>query len=327
MFRNSLKALLGSCSVLVVANASAYLGSFAPADGYSLSVFNGSANWCDVTHYNAGQYGVNAGNGAGPTPIAPNSQLWTVVSQAGGFFPTAAARNAAIGGAPPYPNTVPAGTIPSYIVGNHFPGRGGDGNNLAVRNDSPTGTGAIVYDYSIDTYDTGGTVPSTVTSGPVSTQFYYLPNPSMPVQPGTRGPDKFTMSFRDSGGNTGLEWGYAADNEVYWRNASGPWNYTGIYADAGDWDGIDVNIDLTADTFGIDYYDVGTNTWFNLVPAGTALATPMTDLTVLRWQLEDNVSSGIGGKNFFDDFTFHIPEPSTLALLGVGALLMRRRRA
>lgn len=184
-----------------------------------------------------------------------------------------------------------------------------------------------MYDYNIDTYDTGGTVPSTVTSGPVSTQFYYLPNPSMPVQPGTRGPDKFTMSFRDSGGNTGLEWGYAADNEVYWRNASGPWNYTGIYADAGDWDGIDVNIDLTADTFGIDYYDVGTNTWFNLVPAGTALATPMTDLTVLRWQLEDNVSSGIGGKNFFDDFTFHIPEPSTLALLGVGALLMRRRRA
>ncbi|MFN0135295.1 MAG: hypothetical protein ACKVS9_04165, partial [Phycisphaerae bacterium] len=93
MYRNSMKSLLfvSAAATIVASTASAHLGSFGPADGYSLSVFNGTANWCDVTHYNAGQYGANAGNGPGPTPMAPNSQLWSVVSQAGGFFPTTAA--------------------------------------------------------------------------------------------------------------------------------------------------------------------------------------------------------------------------------------------
>ena len=43
--------------------------------------------------------------------------------------------------------------MPIYIVGNHFPGRGGDGSNLAVRNDSPSGTGPLKYDYRIEWLD------------------------------------------------------------------------------------------------------------------------------------------------------------------------------
>ena len=44
----------------------------------------------------------------------------------------------------------------------------------------------------------------------------------------------------------------------------------------------------------------------------------MQDLTVLRWQLEDGLFAGVGGKNFFDDFAFtvNVPEPTGLVLGG-----------
>lgn len=327
MTPKNLRALIVPAGIALALPAFAHLGSFAPADGYNLFISaGGNANWSDVTYYNAGQYGPNAGNGPGPTSAVPDSGLWTLQSGIGAFFPTAALRSANVGTAPPYPPNVPPGTVPAYIVGNHFPGRGGDGSNLAVRNDTGIGSGAIKYNYSIDTYDTGGPVPSSVTSGVVDTQFYFMPNPATPPNPGAHARDKFIMSFKDGGGNVGVEWGYADDNEVYWRAGSGPFTYTGIYANAVNWDGVKVSIDLTSDTFGIDYYDVSNNLWSPMVASGTALGTPMTNLTTLGWFLNDAVNSGIGGKNFFDDFSFNIPEPSTLVLglFGVAALLRRR---
>ncbi|TWT45401.1 hypothetical protein RAS1_18240 [Phycisphaerae bacterium RAS1] len=305
--------------------ALAYLGSFRPQDGYSLSVYNGSANWCDVTYYNAGAYGPNAGGGAGPTPIVPDSGQWKLQSQAGAFFPTTAARNASVGGAPPYPSSVPSGSMPIYIVGNHGPGRGGDGSSLAVRNDSPSGTGPLKYDYALDSYDFGGTNPATVTSGTLITEFYYLSDPGVAPQPGTPPQDKFRLKFKDSLGNVGVEWGYGRDNEVYWRaNNGGNWSYTGLYADPGDWDGVRMSIDLGADTFMLEYYDVSTSLWTTLAAAGTPLGTALQDLTHLGWEMEDNVVGGLGGKNFFDDFSV-TPEPSTLVLAAAGLLVIRRR--
>ncbi|MGE0480418.1 MAG: PEP-CTERM sorting domain-containing protein [Phycisphaerae bacterium] len=320
-------ALAALVAANVVSAAFGYLGSFAPADGYDLNVFSGSANWSDVSYYNAGGYGPNAGGG-GVTPITPDSGKWKLTSQVGAFFPSAAARNAAVGGAPPYPTTVPPGTVPIYLIGNHFPGRGGDGSNLAFRNDSPAGTGFAEYDYYLDSYDFGGTNPASITSGVVSMQMYHMPNPNEPPNPdGTPAHDKFIQSFKDSSGNIGAQWGYARDNEVYWRaGSSGPWNYTGIYATAADWDGTRMSIDLGNDTFQFEYYDVGSNTWTTLAPAGTALGVAMSDLTRLGWALDDNLSSGIGGKNFFDDAAFTIPEPSTALLAGLGAAALLRRR-
>lgn len=305
--------------------AHAYLGSFRPQDGYSINVFTGSANWCDVTYYNAGAYGPNAGGGIGPTPAVPDSGLWKLQSQAGAFFPTNAARNAAVGGAPPYPNSVPPGTMPVYIVGNHAPGRGGDGSSLAVRNDTPAGTGPLNYDYSFDSYDFGGVNPASVTTGTVVTEFYYLSDPGVVPMPGTPPREKFRLKFKDSLGNVGVEWGYSRDNEVYWRaNNGGSWTYTGLYADATDWDGVRVSIDLSNDTFMLEYFDVSASLWLTLAPSGTPLGTAMQDLTHLGWEMEDNVAGGIGGKNFFDDFSV-TPEPSTLALAAVGLLVLRRR--
>ena len=317
-----------AAAVLSVASpAAAHLNSFRPADGYLVSGIGPfPADWVDVSYYNAGAWGPNSGGGS-VALIAPDSGNWSLLSQVGGFFPTAAARNAAVGGAPPYPNALPSGTVPAYMVGNHFPGRGGDGSNLAFRNDTPLGTGNAKYRYQIDTFDTGGPVPSSVTTGPVSMQFYFCPNPGDTPQPGTPRQEKFTMTMLDSSGNIGLQWGYARDNEVYWRDSpSSGWNFTGIYADATNWDGIRLDIDLSSDTFQLDYYIVSSNTWTTLATAGTGLGASMNNFTTLDWELVDGLASGIGGKNFFDDFAFNIPAPSSAALGVIGLVLISRRR-
>lgn len=326
-YRRSVITLAALSGLAGSSAAFGYIGSCAPADGYLLSGIGPfPADWVDVTYYNAGAFGANAGGGS-VTPVIPDSGRWSLLSQVGGFFTSSAARAASVGGAPPYPNAIPSNTVPAYMVGNHFPGRGGDGSNLAFRNDTPIGTGAAKYDYSIDTFDTGGITPSTVTSGVVSAGMYFCPNPSDPTQPGTHPLDKFTLSLKDSGGNIGLQWGYARDNEVYWRSGStGSWNYTGVYANASNWDGFNISIDLTAQTFKIDYYIVSSNTWINLAPAGTALGATMSNLTNLGWQLEDGVTSGIGGKNFFDDAYFSIPAPGASALIMLGGAFAGRRR-
>jgi len=307
--------------------ALAVLGSFSPNEGYNLNVFSGSYNWSDVSYYNAGSYGVNAGGGPGPTFIAPDSGKWRVVGQVGGYFSNSVARSAATSGAPPYPPVAQPGMIPVYLVGDHGPGRT-DNSSLAFRNDTALGsTGAAVYDYSLDTYDTGGPVPASVTGGTVNYGIYFSTSPNDPFVPGVRSPERFTQSVLDSAGNIGMQWGYARDNTVLWRTSpSGIWNYTGIVANAGMWDGISIDIDLTADTFKLDYFDSFANTWTTLAPAGTALGSTMGNFTGLRWQLEDGTNGGVGGKNFFDDATFVVPAPGTAALLGLAGLAGLRRR-
>jgi len=307
-------------------SAHAYLGSFNANDGYYLQ---SGTILGDVSIYNAGASGINAGGG-GFNSINADTGLWKVVGPVGGYFTTAANRAAAVGAGPAY-NPNPANAAAAYIVGSHFNGRAPDGVCLALRNDTPVGTGPMIYDYSFDTYDFGGPAPASITSGPVVTQFYYCPNPGDSPNPGSKIGEKFTMTFADSAGNVGLQWGYARDNSVYWRtSSSNPWTPTAFIADQTNYDGMKVSIDLTADTFAIDYFDVSANTWLNMVPAGTGLGMPMTNLTKLQWQLEDGLFAGIGGKNFFDDFSVTaIPEPSTwlLAALAVGAGLAYRRRA
>lgn len=308
--------------------ALAYLGSFGPNDGY-YAQYNTMLG--DVTYYNAGQSGVNAGGGP-MMQIAADSGLWTLQSPVGGVFDNSTDRNNYIALGLPHPATDP-NNEPAYLLGGHFSGRNNDGYNLAFRNDTPIGTGPAIYEYAIDTFDTGGPVPASVTAGVSSIGFYFCPNPGDPPDPSGATSHKFTLSLKDSLGNIGMEWGYARDNEVAWRDSpSSPWNYTGVIADATNWDGVDIEVDLTADTFGIDYYDVGTNTWSTMVPAGTPLGTPLLNITTLRWQLEDGVASGLGGKNYFDDFAIHtaVPEPSSFALAALAGLTMlataRRRR-
>lgn len=324
---------------LLAQTSSARLGSFTDADGYYHFLYpHNTYNWSDVTYYNAGQSGANAGGG-GPVFIAPDTGLWRLLSNNGAFFDSTTARNAYTSGAPPYPVASPpalgSGGSQAYLVGAHFPGRNFDDDNLAIRNDMPAGTGPVIYDYYIDQYDMGVT-PASVTSGTVDVQFYFMPTQAVPDLSGAKARDKFTLSFVDTSGDIGVQWGYTFENEVYWRtNTSGPWNYTSIIANdqpGSLWDGIKMSIDLTNDTFGFDYFDDTTDTWTNVVPTGTSLGTPMSDLTRLRWQLEDDDHSPYAGKNYFDDFSFTVvPEPASAVLVGLAAIagigLRRRQRS
>lgn len=318
--------LVALCGLSAAASpALAVLGSFGPNDGYSLNMYSGNYNWSDVSYYNAGAHGPNAGGGSAAF-IMPDAGRWRVAGPVGGFFGNAGDRAIGTAGAPVYTST-PANAIPAYMVGAHFPGRNNDGYNLAFRNDTPAGTGPAIYEYDLDIYDTGGPAAASVTTGVVSTQFYLLADPDQALPPGQLPRDKFTMSWKDGAGNTGFEFGYSRDNQVSWRTTvAGAWNYTGIYINPSDWEGVRANIDLTNDTFGLDFYDESANLWITLAPAGTAMGTPMNNFTTLRWQLEDAVSNGIGGKNMFDDFTFNIPTPGALGVLGLGLGVWARRR-
>ncbi|MBX3426036.1 MAG: hypothetical protein KF688_10185 [Pirellulales bacterium] len=308
--------------------AQAYLGSFTANDGYQ--AFYGSA-WGEVSHHNAGQYGANAGGGSF-TQLPADTGLWKLISPVGATFTNPVDRAAYLSGGPPYPLSSGANGVGAYLLGGHFPGRNGDGQNLAIRNDTPLGTGPMIYEYSIDSYDFGGIAPASVVAGTVDVEFYFCPNPGDTPDPsGAPSKDKFTLSFKDSLGNVGFEWGYARDNAVTWRkNPTDPWNATPFIADAADWDGVRTTIDLTNDTFSLDYFDVSANTWNNLVPTGTSLGSPLNDLTILRWQLEDGLFAGTGGKNYFDDFSFTapVPEPTSAVLAGLvlASLWSVRRR-
>jgi hypothetical protein len=328
--RSSRSVLLGVCggvaTLAAASPASAYLGSFTPADGYQII-----QPWVDVSYYNSGQYGANAGGGLA-AHVAPDSGLWRVENGfAGGIYSSWASRTAALTSVVgnTYPAVPPAaGGGAQYVVGNHSPGRT-DFSALAIRNDTPNNAGPVKYNYTLDTYDFGGAAPASITSGVVSTQFYFQASPTATVGgAGSLPRDKFTMSFKDASSTVGLEWGYAEDNEVYWRaGTSGPRTYTGVYVDVSLWDGVRVDIDLSAETFGIDYYDASLALWQSMVPAGTPLAASMNNLTDLGWQLEDNLLQGPWAtKNFFDDFKFVVPAPGASAVLGLLAVGVTRRR-
>lgn len=320
------------CASLALSTpALAYLGSFGPNDGY---VAQYGTVLGDVTYYNAGQNGANAGGGP-LAPVPADTGLWSLQTpNSGGVFASAANRAAFAATYPAYPPT-PANTVPIYLLGGHFPGRNADGSNLAFRNDTPPGTGAARYRYALDAYDFGGPAPASVTAGPLSVGFYFMPNPAdAPPADGTLPPVKFAMTLLDSAANPAFQWGYAFDNTVVWRDSpANPWNYTAVVADQANWDGVRFDLDLSADTFGIDYYDVGTNAWSTLVPAGTPMGSAIANLTHLDWQLSDAVniwgSPTVGGKNYFDDFSFTVvPEPATLAAVTafLSTLAVRRPR-
>ncbi len=99
-----LTVLLTLIAAMCIATpANAYLGGFEPADGYTLSAIpQGSSPaslYSDVTYYNAGQSGANAGGGV-PTVLAPDTGLWMLLTQPGAFFRNSATRSSYTGGAP-----------------------------------------------------------------------------------------------------------------------------------------------------------------------------------------------------------------------------------
>jgi hypothetical protein len=334
---------LASCLISAAAfagvaapHAHAYLGGFENADGYAYAfTYPVLDNWVDCTMYNAGAFGPNAGGGS-PFQQTVNTGLWTYSSSVGAAFTNPAQRILDMGAAPTFNlNSISiSNTVPSYFVGAHFGGRLGT-NALAIRNATPAGTGAMKYDYRLDSYDFGGVAPASITSGNIPGRFFFQANPLDNIVDATgMSPEKLYLSFKDSSGNIGFQWGYQRDNTIIWRaSPSGSWNTTALVADdgsgVGNYDGVQFSINLTTQTFGLRYFDVSTSTTTVLAPLGTPLGNTMSDFTHIGWYFTDNVVSGVGGKNFFDDFTFQVPEPTTLmttGAVGVAALARRRRR-
>lgn len=323
-------ALAGSLVAFYATSAQAHLGGFENADGYAYAfTYPQLDNWVDATMYNAGAFGANAGGGT-PFQQTVNTGLWTYSSSAGAAFTNPAQRVTDMGATPPFnPNvSSTANTIASYFVGAHFGGRLGT-NALAVRNAATAG--ALKYDYRLDSYDFGVN-PITVTSGSIGTGLYLQANPADgTVDSSGQSPEKFYMSIKDSAGNIGLQWGYRRDNRVIWRaNPVSSWNSTALVADdgsgVGNYDGVNFTVDLTSQTFSLSYYDISANVTTILAPAGTALGNSMSNFTHLGWYMTDNVYSGVGGKNFFDDFSFNVPEPASMMWLSLTTLALRRRR-
>ncbi len=317
------------CAVVVLVGATtpaqAYLGSFNTLLGDGYDVQSGFV-YGDVSYYNAGQYGANAGGGPGPTQITADSGLWSVTGEVGGYFDNSTDRGNYTLGFPPYPAANPGNQIGAYIVGGHFGGRT-DNYALALRNDQ--GSGPMTYDYLLDSFDFGGVAPASITTGVVEVGFYFCPNPGDAASISGLN-DKFTMTFKDSSGNVGFQFGYDRDNLVTYRaNPSTAWISTTITADQNFYDGVRFDIDLTNETFSFDYFDFTASSWTNIV-TGAAMYQAMDDLSVLGWQLEDGILAGnLLGKNLFDDFSFGepVPEPTSLALIAlVGAIAVGFRR-
>lgn len=63
--------------------------------------------------------------------------------------------------------------------------------------------GPMKYTYDFDTYDTGGPLATSVTSGPVSFDIFMAATPGGPGGTGAFAGEKFTQSFMDSSGSIG----------------------------------------------------------------------------------------------------------------------------
>jgi len=308
------KATLLTAAVVALmafsSSSHAYLGGFEnPVDGYTPFLD-------DVTTYNAGAHGANAGGGA-YTAITPNTGLWSKLQ--GPLFPaTGTAGGVAYAtGHQGYDRTNPSTSDQALVITTNADGWGG---------------GPQEYAYSVDNFDLAGVNPLSTGSTIVDISFwscariYGTGEPGGGLGAGTIGD---TVSFYDSSGNLGFEVGYRqpATTTDYAATNVGSWVQSAIAVNPSTYHRWDISLDLLNDTVSIDIFEGATLT--NLV-SGAPLITNMNDLSELRFESTAGVSNAKIWS--LDDFVFdvqQVPEPTSVVLMisaAACALTLRRRR-
>lgn len=285
--------------VLAPTASHAYLGGFENDDGYA-SFLN------EVSVYNAGQYGANAGGGAF-SAIPFNTGLWQKLQ--GPLFPTlgAAGGVAYATGHQNFDRTNPGTPDQALVITT-----GADGWNA----------GPQEYSYTLDTFDLGGVNPAATGGDTLDISFWscsWIPGLTEGggLGAGTIGN---TVGFYDSSGNLGFTLGYEqpGTGSDFAATNLGVWNTSSIAVNRFTYHRWDVTLDLGAQTVSIDIFEGGTLT--NLV-SSAPLVNPMGNFTELRFL-------GVPGVNnskvwSLDDFEMSargIPEPSAAILLIGGCL-------
>ncbi len=351
---------------LVPRGAHAYLGSFEELDGYRIpqnglmpslgfagdamfylnnnagNGFTGivpsstfpnnmgdSTHGSDVSRYNAGQYGINAGGPGGTaTDIADNTGLWQAI--AGGRL------NEDIGGtlANGYQYLGNTGGLVfaqnrDYVHAYRYTGArtGTQVLNLLAQDTS------LQYDYALESRDLGGTNPSATLASIIAMTFWFCPADTDDTDTG----NLFGLTLRDALGQSVFSVGYTGENVVQYRlpGAGGSWISTASQVGTQGWSEATVTLNTESNTVNLSVraYDDLTATLGSAVSIvnGQSVGFDADAFTSLRWDLRGGTldNGAVSYKNYFDDFTFNVapvPEPGSLLCVALAGLFLTRRR-
>lgn len=283
----------------IINSADAYLGGFEDPDGYR-PFLN------DVTVYNAGQYGANAGGGASFS-IAPNSGLWAKLQ------------------GPLVPATGLAGGV-AYATGHQNLDRTNPSTSdqaLVITTNADGWTmGPQEYSYQLDSYDLNGVIPTSTGGQTIDFSFWSCASivgssTGNGLGPGTIGN---TVSFYDSSGNLGFQVGYRQPGTTtdYAATNVGSWVQSAVAVSPTTYHRWDVSLDLGLQQVSIDVVESSVTT---TLVSNAPLINPMNNFTEMRFVSTPGVTNSKIWA--LDDFSFRvepIPEPASLSLLGVGLM-------
>jgi hypothetical protein len=275
----------------------------------------------DVTRYNAGQFGTNAGGPGGiGVDIRDDTGLWSAVS--GGRLDEDA-------NAPVYNGTLASGR--DYVIAYRYTNARTGIQVLDVFADEVD----MTYDYRLDSRDLGGQTVSSTNNNQVTMSFWFCP----PDTDDTYTANTLGLGVWDANGQRLIEVGYTGTNQLQYRvGNSSLWQTSAVTVGSFGWSQYSLVVDTAADTASIEARAWDDNT-SSLGSVQTILSTSTLGLDgqafeKLRWSAEGGVLDENTGdaayKNYFDDFQFTaavVPEPgSALMVALVGLTLVSRRR-
>ncbi|MBL9129805.1 MAG: PEP-CTERM sorting domain-containing protein [Verrucomicrobiaceae bacterium] len=285
----------------------------------------------DITRYNAGLYGTNAGGpGGGAADIIDNTGAWTALL--GGRL------NEDLGGTLAngyqYFGNTSTGNIflqnRDYVHAYRY---GAARNGTQVLNLLAQDT-SLRYNYALDSRDLGGTNPAATANSIIAMTFWFCPADT----DDTDVDNLFGLTLRDAAGQSVVEVGYTGENIVQYRlPGGGGWISTGSTAGSQGWSEMNVTLNTATDVVSLSvraYDDInavlGTTT---TLLANQVLGLDAGALTDLRWDLRGGPlnNGAVSYKNYFEDFSFAVtpvpvPEPGSALCAALGWLFLARRR-